>query len=122
MKCYPFYVVFRNGKWMVIASPLHKDIKHTTLWELVVARIVASVCGVNYNDIKNLPYSQLRGRIVSGVNGHVDTLYYGDEFSFKQKEAIRASLGIFMFIYDDHEKMSEYDVEVFNSLKNKVCG
>ena len=116
MKCYPFYIIATNGWWMVVASPLHKDIKHTTLWELIVARMVASECGLNYNDIKNLPYSQLRGRIVG------NTLYYGDEFSFKQKEAIKASLGDFKFVYDEHEKMSEYDVEVFNSLKNKACG
>ena len=113
MKCYPFYVILKGDNWMVIASPLHKDIKHTTLWELIAARIVASECGLNYNNIKNLPYSQLRGRIVD------NTLYYGDEFSIDQKEAIKASLGTFLYVYDEHEKMTEYDVEVFNNLLHK---
>jgi hypothetical protein len=114
MKCYPFYVIFKDNEWIAIASPLNKDIKHTTLWELIVARMVAIGHNVKYSDIKNLPYSQIRGRIVG------KTLYYGNEFSAEQKKAIIASLGNFVFVYDEHEKMSEYDVEVFNNLKNKA--
>jgi len=113
---YPFYVILKDGWWMVIASPLKRDIRHTTLWELIVARMVAIENCLNYNDIKNLPYSQIRGRVVDNV------IYYGDEFTAEQKEVIKNTLGQFVYVYDEHEKMTEYDIEVFNSLKNKACG
>lgn len=116
---YPVYLIKRNsGKWEVITSPLNKDIKHTTLWELIVARIVAKDNDLEYADIKNLPYCQKRARVVKVIDGYCGKIkvYCGEKLTKEQMFVMKKSIGECVYIHDEHECTSQYDVEVFNNL------
>lgn len=115
---FPIYMIQNKGKWIVVTSPGRRDIKHTTLWETLVSKMVAKECGLKYSDIKNLPYCQMRARIVQSLTGK-GKLYFGDHFTKEQKSVIKHAFGDLDFIYDEHEKMSEYDLDIFNEFKLK---
>jgi hypothetical protein len=105
---YPFYIIKVRNEWIVVS--LKRDIKHTTLWEILVAKMVADFNKLKYENIKNLPYCQVRGRVVD------DKIYIGDDLTDGQKKAIKDSVGDFEFVYDEHEKMTDYDVEIFRNI------
>lgn len=98
-----YHIVFPEGK---------VDLNHSDFWEATVARIVARHLHLPLEELVTLCYCQRRARIVG------DIIYYGERPSKKLLRLIERAVGEkgLRFVYDDHEKRLDYDVQDFTSL------
>lgn len=64
MSSYPFYIIGKT----IIESDGHEDIPHSMLWKHKVAHIVADKYNISYNNVKDLCYAFMRGRVSIPLN------------------------------------------------------
>jgi len=97
---FPIYVLDDESVFFI-----KEDLDHPSYWESFVAKEFAKKYKVNFHNIKNLPYSQKRARIVG------NKLYCGEKLSKKLIKKIEKSVGFSLkYIYDEHETRSEIEV------------
>ena len=111
---YPIYILDLGEKDYTIVFPESKvDLDHCDFWENTVARIVARHFRLPLDELVNLPYCQRRARISSEI------VYYGVKSTKRLLRTIEKAVdetGL-RFVYDDHEKRLEYDVQEFTVLR-----
>ncbi len=113
MNSYPIYILDLGLEDYQIIFPEGKvDIDHSQFWETIVARLVARHLRLPVEDVINLPYCQRRARILP------PNVYYGEKPTKKLLKSIERAVGEkgLRFVYDDHEKRLEYDIEEFTFL------
>ncbi len=106
---FPIYILDDD----TILFPERKiDIDHSHFWETAVSQIVARQYHVPLEGLANMPYCQRRARI-AGQN-----ILYGEKPSKRLLRLIERAVGEkgLRFVYDDHEKRLDYDVQEFNAL------
>jgi len=109
---YPIYILDLGGDYTIVFPEGKVDIDHSDFWEATVARIVARHLHLPIEELLNLPYCQRRARIAGNI------VYYGEKPTKKLLRLIEKAVGEsgLRFVYDDHEKRLEYDVQDFTSL------
>ena len=108
MSSFPVYII-DDGK---IFYKKDKDLGHTEFWEKEVSLYVSKKFKIPLKELVNIPYCQKRGRIVN------DKFYCGELNIKSIKSKIKKLFGKEIeIIYDDHEKMLEYDRRIFEGLK-----
>jgi len=111
---FPIYILDLGGGEDAIVFPERKaDLDHCAFWEATVARLVARHFRLPLEALVNLPYCQRRARINSEI------IYYGEKTTKKLLRTIEKAVGAtgLRFVYDNHEKRLEYDVQKFTSLR-----
>jgi hypothetical protein len=109
---FPVYLLRSEQGWEVVYPEGKRDIGHTDFWEDTVSRLVARRYRIPRTELVNLPYCQLRARIVG------DTVYFGEQPDPGLLQAIRKAVGNdrLAFAHDDHERRLKEDVAAFRRL------
>lgn len=120
MNSYPFYLILQGGQWAVVPSPGRKEITHTTLWQVLVHKLVAKEYGMALKRLFKLTFCQFRGQFVHrcSIKGYEDqnVLLLGEKLSQRQEEAIRLIYGQLPVIIDGSLARSKTDIARLNSL------
>jgi hypothetical protein len=135
--CFPFYIISVNDKWTIMYPADKADIGHPEYFKNVVSEVLSDDRGIPYSKIKDLCYSQIRGRYATKRDSKRlspsqirrykrknvpipsgDTIYIGENLDDNKfiVDLLNSEFPGVEIKYDDHHKRQEDDVDRFNSL------